>query len=159
MKKTAKCYWKNCNVRQTNKLKCTILIYIGNENKQCVCYHFTYTALAVRMEVVLYGRASYVIINILTFLRFSRNDYYSICLNYYFSSDFEQIIKAPHYAFTELCGVYHLIQQHTFLCLSFPITIILIKTEKVNNLSVLYKNLMFRGKINATYFKLFKKNN
>lgn len=50
------------------------------------------------MEVVLYGRTSYVNDNILTFLRFSRNDYYSICLDYCNSSNFEQIIKAPHYA-------------------------------------------------------------
>ncbi len=38
-----------------------------------------------------YDRTSYVINNILPFLRFSRNDYYSICLDYYISSDFEQI--------------------------------------------------------------------
>lgn len=48
------------------------------------------------MGVVLYGRTSYVIDNILTFLRFGRNDYYSICLDYCNSSNFEQIIKAPH---------------------------------------------------------------
>ena len=54
---------------------------------------------------MLYGRTSYVNDNILTFLRFSRNDYYSICLDYCNSSNFEQIIKAPHYAFAELCGV------------------------------------------------------
>ena len=60
------------------------------------CYHFTYTVLTVRMGVVLYGRTNYVINNILTFLRFSRNDYYSICLDYCNSSNFEQIIKAPH---------------------------------------------------------------
>ena len=75
-----------------------ILTNIGNENKQCGCYHFTYTVLYVRMEVVLYDRTSYVNYNILTFLRFSRNDYYSICLDYCNSSNFEQIIKAPHYA-------------------------------------------------------------
>lgn len=69
------------------------------------CYHFTYTVLAVRMEVVLYVGTSYVDDNILTFLRSSRNDYYSICLDYCNSSNFEQIKKAPHYAFAELCGV------------------------------------------------------
>ena len=75
---------------------CCILVFIGNGNKQCGCYHFTYTVLTVRMGVVLYGRTSYVIDNILTFLRFSRNDYYSICLDYCNISNFEQIIKAPH---------------------------------------------------------------
>ncbi|MCI9178168.1 MAG: hypothetical protein HFJ28_06455 [Clostridia bacterium] len=55
-------------------------------------------SFTVRMEVVLYDRTSYVINNILTFLRFSRNDYYSICLDYCNSSNFEQIKKAPHYA-------------------------------------------------------------
>ena len=45
------------------------------------------------MEVVLYGRTSYVHDNILTFLRFSRNDYYSICLDYCNSGNFEQIKK------------------------------------------------------------------
>ena len=89
-------FLKICFVRLYFIRYCCILVFIGNENKQCECYHFTYTVLTVRMGVVLYGRTSYVNDNILTFLRFSRNDYYSICLDYCNSSNFEQIIKAPH---------------------------------------------------------------
>ena len=100
----------------------SIIPIIENEKKQYGCYHFTYTVLTVRMGVVLYGRTSYVNDNILTFLRFSRNDYYSICLDYCNSSNFEQIIKAPHYAFAELCGVLSkLLVAHISVALIFYI--------------------------------------
>ena len=85
------------------------MVTIENENKQCGCYHFTYTVLAVRMEVVLYGRTSYVNDNILTFLRFRRNDYYSICLDYCNSSNFEQIIKSTTFALPSFVVFYHII--------------------------------------------------
>ena len=86
-----------------------LLLNIGNENKQCGCYHFTYTVLAVRMEVVLYGRTNYDNDHILTFLRFSRNDYYSICLDYCNSSNFEQIIKSTTFALPSFVVFYHII--------------------------------------------------
>ena len=68
------------------------------------------------MEVVLYGRTSYVNDNILTFLRFSRNDDYSICLDYCNSSNFEQIIKAPHYALPSYVVFYHNLYGSTHFC-------------------------------------------
>ena len=77
---------------------------------------FTYTVLTVRMGVVLYGRTSYINDNILTFLRFSRNDYYSICLDYCNSSNFEQIIKAPHYALPSYVVFYHNLYGSTHFC-------------------------------------------
>ena len=86
-----------------------ILTNIGNENKQCGCYYFTYTVLSVRMEVVLYGKSSYIINNILIILRISRNNCYSICLDYCNSSNFEQITKAPHMLCQALwCLIYNL---------------------------------------------------
>ena len=71
--------------------------------------------------MVLYDRTNYVD-DILTFLRIGRNDYYSICLDYCNSSNFEQIIKAPHYAFAELCGVLSkLLVAHISVALIFYI--------------------------------------
>ena len=59
-------------------------------------------------------RTSYV--NILTFLPFSRNDDYSICLDYCNSSNFEQIIKAPHYALPSYVVFYHNLYGSTHYC-------------------------------------------
>ena len=129
---------KICFVRLYFIRYCCILVFIGNENKQCGCYHFTYTVLTVRMGVVLYGRTSYVNDNILTFLRFSRNDYYSICLDYCNSSNFEQIIKAPHYAlpsyvvfYRNLYGSTHFCGSH-FLSLLYRLLYILSNVTLIN---------------------------
>ena len=111
-----------------------VTIYnIENENKQCGCYHFTYTVLAVRMEVVLYGRTSYVVNNILTFLRFSRNDYYSICLDYCNSSNFEQIIKAPHYTLPSYVVFYHNLYGSTHFCGSHFLSLLYIHFFVLSN--------------------------
>ena len=125
-----------------------------NENKQCECYHFTYTVFTVRMGVVLYGRTSYVNDNILTFLRFSRNDYYSICLDYCNSSNFEQIIKAPHYALPSYVVFYRNLYGSTHFCGSHFLFLLYIHFFVLSNIALQFNSIReMNKKLNDVSFR------
>ena len=74
-----------------------IVVFIGNELSSVCATTLHITQYSCEKARWCYGT---IIItnNLLTILWFSRCYYHSYCLDYCVSSNFEQIIKAPHYA-------------------------------------------------------------